>query len=338
MNNIKQLDEIMCTPTKDLINDIAKISGDIMVLGAGGKMGPTLCKLAYNAIKAANINKDVYAVSRFSNKFHADDLSSYGIKVIRADLLKEEDLQALPNIKNIIYMIGRKFGTSDDQSLTWAMNAYLPGRVAERFKDSNIVVFSTGNVYPFVSVKTGGCKEDNHLDPVGIYAQSCLGRENVFRYFSNKYKTPILIYRLNYAIDLRYGVLLEIAKSVFNKTPLNITSSYANVIWQGDANEIALRSLLHCKYPPEVLNVTGKDIINIKETALKFGNIFNIVPIFTGKENDMCLLSDSSKSASLMGKNKTSLDYMIKLIANWVTNDGETIDKPTHFQERQGKF
>jgi len=338
MNTIKQLDEIMCTPTKDLINDIKKIDGDIMVLGAGGKMGPTLCKLAYNAIKKANVNKTIYAVSRFSNQLHADDLSSYGIKVIKADLLKEEDLQSLPNIKNIIYMIGRKFGTSEDQSLTWAMNAYLPGRVAERFRDSNIVVFSTGNVYPFVSVKTGGCKEDSKLDPVGIYAQSCLGRENVFRYFSNKYKTPILIFRLNYAIDLRYGVLLEIAKSVFNKKPIDITSSHVNVIWQGDANEIALRSLLHCKYPPEVLNVTGKDIINIKETAFKFGKIFNIEPIFTGKESELCLLSDSSKSASLMGENKTSLDKMIELIANWVANDGETLDKPTHFQERQGKF
>nr|MDA3847136.1 epimerase [Vallitaleaceae bacterium] len=298
----------------------------------------TLCKLAINAIKEAKLSQKLYAVSRFSNQSHADDLASYGIEVIKADLLEDEQLQALPEVKNVIYMVGRKFGTSDDQSLTWAMNAYLPGRVAEKFKNSNTVVFSTGNVYPFVPVKDGGCKETDPTGPVGIYAQSCLGRENVFKYFCNRYKTPMLLYRLNYAIDLRYGVLLEIAKTIYNKKPLDITSSYANVIWQGDANETAIRSLLHCHYPIETLNVTGITTIRIKDVAKAFGKIFDVEPSFTGIENDMCLISNSSKSEKLFGENQTSLDDMIKMTADWVINNGKMLDKPTHFQERQGKF
>ncbi len=338
METIKELDQYMCTPTDKLLNDISKIDGDIMVLGAGGKMGPTLCKLAINAIKQSGISKKIIAVSRFSNDEHASDLQSHGIDVIKADLLEEEQLQALPEVPNIIYLVGRKFGTSDDQSLTWAMNAYLPGRVAEKFKNSRIVVFSTGNVYPFVPITDGGCNESDPVGPVGIYAQTCLGRENIFRYFSNKYKTKMLLFRLNYAIDLRYGVLLEIGKAVYNKKPLNITSSNVNVIWQGDANEIAIRSLLHCDYPLDILNVTGKEILRVKDLANLFGKHFGIEPIFEGEESKQCLLSNSSKCEKIYGRNQTSVETMISLIANWISKDGQTIDKPTHFQERKGDF
>jgi len=338
MKTINELDEFMCKPSEALITDMKNINGDIMVLGAGGKMGPTLCKLVSNAISEAKISKKIYAVSRFSNKARIKDLEANGISVIKADLLEENQLASLPDIKNIIYMAGRKFGTSDDQSLTWAMNAYLPGRIAEKFKKSNIVIFSTGNVYPFVPISGNGCIETDPTGPVGIYAQSCLGRENIFKYFSNKYKTPMLLFRLNYAIDLRYGVLLEIAKTVYNNKPLNITSSYANVIWQGDANEIAIRSLLHCNYPIEVLNVTGNTAIRIKDIAYKFADIFNTTPIFEGSESTMCLLSNSSKCTKLFGENSTSLNDMITMISVWIKNNGETIDKPTHFQERKGNF
>ncbi|MBN2853483.1 MAG: NAD-dependent epimerase/dehydratase family protein [Clostridia bacterium] len=338
MNTIKELDDFMSNPSKRLIEDIKKIDGDIMVLGAGGKMGPTLCKLTANAIKHADIDKKVYAVSRFSDQSHVDDLMSYGIIVIKADLLENDQLEALPDIKNIIYMAGRKFGTSDDQSLTWAMNAYLPGRVADKFRKSRIVVFSTGNVYPFVKVKSNGCLETDPVGPVGIYAQSCLGRENVFRYFSNKYKTPMLFYRLNYAIDLRYGVLLEVAKAVYNNQPLDITSSHANIIWQGDANESAIRCLLHCSYPPEILNVTGKEMIRLKTVAEKFGKLFDKAPVFIGEESDECLLSNASKSIEWFGENLVTVDDMIAMIADWVKKGGQTIDKPTHFQERKGNF
>lgn len=338
MKTIAELDEFMCRASKSLVNDIKKISGDIMVLGAGGKMGPTLCKLAVNAIKEAGISKNVLAVSRFSNEQHANDLENHGIKIIRADLLNESDLAALPDVPNIIYMAGRKFGTSEDQSLTWAMNAYLPGRIADRFKNSRIVVFSTGNVYPFVNVKSGGCKETDSVGPVGIYAQSCLGRENVFRYFSNKYGTPILLFRLNYAIDLRYGVLLEIAKTVKAGKPLDVTTGYFNIIWQGYANEVALRCLLYCKSPAEILNVTGMETVSARETAEKFAEIFDIEATFTGTEQESALISNASRCAELFGEPDVSISDMINMTADWVQNNGETLDKPTHFQEREGKF
>jgi len=338
MKTIKELDRLMCKPSVALINDIKAIEGDIMVLGAGGKMGPTLCKLAINAISEAGIDKKVVAVSRFSNEKHAQNLESHGIHVIKADLLNESELESLPDIPNIIYMAGRKFGTSEDQSLTWAMNAYLPGRVADRFKKSRIVAFSTGNVYPFVNIDSSGCHETDETGPVGIYAQSCLGRENVFRYFSNKNNTPILLYRLNYAIDLRYGVLLEIARTVKAQKPLNITTGFFNIIWQGYANEVAIRCLLHCESPAKVMNVTGIETVSARETAEKFAKIFNVKTQFTGTEQDTALLSNATPCMDLFGSPDVSLDDMIEMTAKWINNEGETLDKPTHFQERQGKF
>jgi nucleoside-diphosphate-sugar epimerase len=338
MKTIRELDEFMCSPSNAFVEDIKKINGDIMVLGAGGKMGPTLCKLAANAVKAAGISKKIIAVSRFSNEYHATDLSESGVTVIKADLLNEPDLASLPEVPNIIYMAGRKFGTSEDQSLTWAMNAYLPGRIADRFKNSRIVAFSTGNVYPFVDIRSKGCLETDPTGPVGIYANSCLGRENVFRYFSNRNGTPVLLFRLNYAIDLRYGVLIEIAKTVKDGKPLDISTGYFNVIWQGYANEVAIRCLLHCKSPAAVMNVTGIETVSARETAEKFANIFGVDAKFTGKEQPTALLSNASKCMDIFGKPGLSLDDMIKLTAEWISNDGQTLDKPTHFQEREGKF
>lgn len=338
MRTTADLDEFMCRPSNALIDDIRKINGDIMVLGAGGKMGPTLCKLAVNAIKQAGLSKKIYAVSRFTNSIHSENLESYGVIVIKADLLDENSLSSLPDVPNIIYMAGRKFGTSDDQSLTWVMNVYLPGRIAEKFKNSRIVVFSTGNVYPFTDIDSGGSTENSPVGPVGIYAQSCLGRENIFRYFSNKYNTPMLMFRLNYAIDLRYGILLEIAKTVKSGKPLDITTGYFNVVWQGYANEIAIRSLPHCESPIRILNVTGFETVSAKETAYKFASYFNTTAVFTGSEQSTALLSNASKCMKLFGKPSVSLDEMISMIADWIKNEGETISKPTHFQERDGKF
>lgn len=338
MKNIIELDEFMCRPSPALIDDISKIKGDIMVLGAGGKMGPTLCKLAANAIKEAGISKKIYAASRFTDAAHAHDLTSNGIEVFRTDLLDEDKLGRLPHIPNIIYMAGRKFGTSDDQSLTWVMNSYLPGRIADKFRHSNIVVFSTGNVYPFVDIDSGGSREDSPTGPVGVYANTCLGRENVFRYFSKKYGTPVLLFRLNYAIDLRYGVLLEIARAVYSGKPLDITTGYFNVIWQGYANEVAIRSLLHCDSPPRILNVTGMETVSARETAQKFAKLFDKEVKFKGKEQQTALLSNASYCNHLFGEPSVSLDEMIEMTAQWVIDGGETLDKPTHFQEREGKF
>lgn len=338
MRTIKELEEIMTSPTLRLIEDFKKISGDIMILGVGGKMGPTLAKLAKRASDQAGLNKRIIGVSRFSSGTLQSELEACGIETIAADLLDDEQLQALPDVQNIIYMAGKKFGTLGNEHFTWAMNAYLPGRVAEKFKKSNIVVFSSGNIYPFVDTRKGGCTEDTPTNPVGEYAQSCLGRERVFTYFSKKNNTPILLYRLNYAIDMRYGVILEIAKQVFNNKPIDLTTGQVNVIWQGDANEYAIRSLLHCSTDPTILNITGPETASVRWIAEEFGRLFNKNVSFTNEEVPSALLNNSGKAHKKFGYPSVSLQQMIEWTAEWLQNDGAVIDKPTHFQERQGAF
>jgi len=329
---------MLTQPSPALKSDIAKIEGDILILGAGGKMGPSLGILAKRAIDESGEKKEVICVSRFSDKEQKAELENNGIRVVVADLMNEEDLKLLPDVKNIIYMVGHKFGTSENQSLSWALNSYLPGMVASRYPSSSIVVFSTGNVYPLMNVLSGGATENDAVGPVGEYAQSCLGRERVFEYFSKVNKTPLLIYRLNYAIDLRYGILLEIAQSVYNDQPIDLQTGHVNVIWQGDANEMALRSLLHCSTPPSVLNVTGPETVSVRWLAAEFGKWFDKEPVFVNQEQPTALLSNASKSFKLFGYPSVSLLQMIEWTANWVRNDGKTLDKPTKFQEREGAF
>jgi nucleoside-diphosphate-sugar epimerase len=321
-----------------LANDIAKIEGDILILGAGGKMGPAMAKLAQDAINEAGIEKKIIAVSRFSEDSVFERLNSQGIETIKADLLNDNDLDKLPQIPNIIYLAGHKFGTSGNESYTWTMNSYLPGKVAEKFHKSNIVVFSSGNVYPLSPVVNGGMTEDMQASPVGEYAQSCLGRERVFAYFSRKNSTPMFIYRLNYANDVAYGVLLEIAKSVKEEGEIDLSMGNVNVIWQGDANEIAIRALLHCSTPPRVVNVTGPEMISVRWLANEFGKIFGKSPKFSGIESSDALLSNAAECFKLFGYPNVSLKQMVELIGCWVAEGGKTINKPTHFQERKGEF
>lgn len=325
-------------PSTDLISDIKSIQGDIMILGAGGKMGPSLALLAKQAIDASGMNKKVIAVARFSNKDAERELIENGVDVLKADLLNERELQSLPFVNNILYLAGTKFGTQGNESYTWAMNTYLPGRVAAKFKDSRIVVFSTGNVYPFTKFDSGGARESTSTQPIGEYAQSCLGRERMFQYFSSLHHTPLLIYRLNYAVDVTYGVLLEIGKSVKNQIPIDLSMGFVNVIWQADANEIAIRGLLHCNYPAKILNVTSDSIYSIRELAESFGNYFNILPIFKNKEEETALLSNASECVKLFGKQKVKLHTMIGIISEWILLNGYTLNKPTHFSERKGNF
>ncbi|MEP7322230.1 MAG: epimerase [Saprospiraceae bacterium] len=325
-------------PSSDLITDIARLDGDIILLGVGGKMGPSMALLARQACDAAGIKKRIIGVARFSEAGLEEKLKSQGIETIHADLLNDEQLQSLPDIKNVLYLAGTKFGTHGNESYTWAMNTYLPGRVANKFKNSNIVVFSTGNVYPFVPVSSGGAVESLSPDPIGEYGQSCLGRERVFQFFSAKNNTPILIYRLNYAIDVTYGVLVELAKSVIGGKPIDLRMGYVNIIWQGDANEIAIRALLHCSTPAKILNVTGPGVISVRWIAEEFGKLFNETPQFTGEEQPTALLNNASESFLLFGQPKVSLKEMMELIAHWLKEGGKTIHKETHFQERTGKF
>lgn len=338
MRTVEELELRMTEPSAELIEDMARLDGDLMLLGVGGKMGPTMAKMARRALDAAGVNKRIIGVSRFSDSSLVQELNAAGIETIAADLLNEDELAALPDVPNIIYLAGRKFGTTGQEHLSWAMNTYLPGRVAAKFRDSSIVAFSTGNVYPLTPVAWGGATESTPVAPVGEYAQSCLGRERIFEYFSHRNGTPLLIFRLNYAIDMRYGVLNEVAQAVWEGRPIDLSMGHVNVIWQGDANEIALRSLHHCSTPPTVLNVTGPETISIRKLALRFGELFGKDPIFEGEESATALLSDAAKMNRLFGYPKVSLDQMIEWTAGWVAAGNVTYDKPTHFQEREGKF
>jgi len=325
-------------PSDDLVSEIAGLDGDILILGVGGKMGPALARVAKQAADKAGINKKITGVARFSEPRLREELNTDGIETICADLLLDDQLRALPDIKNVLYLAGTKFGTTGNESLTWAMNSYLPGRIAQKYKNSRIVVFSTGNVYPLTPVVMGGADETLTPQPVGEYAQSCLGRERVFQYYSLKNNTPILIYRLNYANDVTYGVLLEVARSVKERRALDLRMGHVNVIWQGDANEMALKAFRHCAVPSKILNITGPETISVRWLANEFGKLLGETPQFINHEEDTALLSNAAESCRLFGYPKVPLKKMMELIVNWINEHGKMINKPTHFQERAGQF
>lgn len=321
-----------------MVAAVAALEGDILILGVGGKMGPTLAKQTKRAIDSAGVAKKVVGVSRFSTPGVRETLQEAGIETITADLLSEDCLQNLPDIHNVILMAGRKFGSTDNESLTWAMNGYMPGRVAEKFRSSRLVVFSTGNVYPLMPISHGGATESSPVDPIGEYAQSCLSRERICAYFSSQHSTPMAILRLNYAIDLRYGILLDIAEKVYAEEPIPLQMGNVNVIWQGDANAIVLRAFAHCQSPPLVLNVTGPETVSIRYLASCFGRLFNKPPHFEGEEAATALLSNAARCHQLFGYPRVSLEQMIEWVAEWVQIGGTTLRKPTQFEVRDGKF
>ncbi len=333
-----QLEEQLCRPSDRLVEDVSKIKGNILILGLGGKMGPSLAKLAKRAVDAAGKDTVIMGASRFSNPEVRQEMEQSGIQTFAGDLLDEGFLQHLPEADNVIYMAGHKFGTSGAASYTWAMNTYLPARVASRYMDANIVAFSTGNVYPFVSIDGHGADENTPLSPLGEYAQSCLGRERMFEYFSEKNGTPTTLYRLNYALDLRYGVLNDIAMAVKMEKPIDLSMGYVNVIWQGDANEYAIRSILHCAAPAMPLNVTGPEVLSVAELANTFGKLFQKKPIFEGSPLPTALLSDARRAYQLFGEPTIKIHQMIEWTVQWIEQGGTQLGKPTHFQERKGKF
>lgn len=338
MHTIEQLEAKLAEPSEALIKQLSSIDGDIVVLGVGGKMGPSLARLAANAVRAGGLGKRVIGVSRFSSSETRQELEAAGVETISCELLDDEALKALPNAANVIYMAGNKFGTTGREHFTWAMNTYLPGRVAEKYKDSRIVVFSSGNIYPFMPVGGGGADESIAPEPLGEYAQSTLGRERIFEYHSHKYGTPMTMFRLNYAIDMRYGVLLELARAINEGRPIDLTTGYANVIWQGDANAMALRSLAIASSPPAILNVTGPETMSVRWAAGQMSKRLGKEATFEGKESETALLNNASKSHQLFGYPSVSLLQMIDWTAEWVMQGGATWNKPTHFQERKGKF
>lgn len=338
MTTIAQLTERLTQPSPRLVEDIKKIKGDILILGVGGKMGPSLAILAKKAFIQAGLDNRVIGVSRFSDPEKRQYLASYGVETIQGDLLDEACLAGLPTVGNVIFMAGQKFGTLGQEDFTWAMNTYLPGRVAEKFKEARIVAFSTGNVYPFTDVNGTGATEGMPVGPVGEYAQSCLGRERMFQYFAKKNNTPTLIFRLNYALDLRYGVLNDIARKVWNEQTIDLSMGFVNVIWQGDANAYAIRSLLHCQSPATVLNVTGPEKLSLKRLAETFGERMQKQVRFAASPMPTALLSDASLCFEWMGMPETSAEELIDWTVEWITQGGEALDKPTKFQIRDGKF
>ncbi len=338
IENEEMLDEVLSIPDQSLIDFMKRLDGDIAILGIGGKMGPTLGKLAVNAIKAAGVKKEVFGVSRFGDAAARQQLEDWGIKTISCDLMDRDSVAKLPDFKNIIYMAGRKFGTGGTEDLTWAMNVVVPAIVGERFKGSRITVFSTGCVYPLVSANTCGCTEDAVLEPIGEYTQSCLGRERVFGHASRAYGTKVLMFRLNYAIDMRYGVLHDIGTQVWNDQPVNNIVGHFNVIWQGDANRIALLSLEEAASPAVPLNVTGPEMISIEYIAERFAKLMGKSITYTGKSADRCYLNNSAKAMSLFGYPRVSLEKMIDWQAAWLMKGGRSLGKPTKFEVNDGKF
>lgn len=338
MITVEQLEAKLAEPTQELVNDLGRVSGDLILLGVGGKMGPSLAKLAVNAIREGGLNKRVIGVSRFSNAEARLELEEAGVETISCELLDDEALRALPHAENVIYMAGNKFGTKGREHFTWAMNTYLPGRVADKFKDSRIVVFSSGNIYPFLPVSGGGADEQVTPQPIGEYAQSTLGRERIFEYHSHKNGTPMAMYRLNYAIDMRYGVLLELARAVNEEREIDLTMGFANVIWQGDANAMALRCLTQCDSPPNIVNITGPETLSIRWAANEFAKRMGKEARLTEAESETALLNNASKSHQLFGYPRVSLLQMVDWTAEWVKQGGATWNKPTHFQERKGNF
>jgi nucleoside-diphosphate-sugar epimerase len=332
--DLAALEELLCRPTRVLIDELTSVDGDIMVLGVGGKMGPTVAGLAKNAAP----QKRVIGVARFSEPGLKESLETRGIETIACDLMNEDELAALPKIKNIIFMAGRKFGAEGDLALTWAMNSHVPALVAQAFPQSRIIAFSTGCVYPFVPVSSRGATEDVPPDPPGEYAQSCVGRERMFEYFSKKLGTPGRLYRLNYAIDMRYGVLHDIARKIVARKPVDVTMGHVNLIWQGDAAAQALRCLPRCTIPTSPINVSGPEILSVRTLAQQIGARLGIEPIVTGTENATAWITDTSEALRLFGPPVIDTDRMIAWTADWIARDQPSLDKPTKFEVRDGRY
>ena len=332
--DIEALDELLCRPSQALIGDLDKIDGDILVLGVGGKMGPTLAGLA----KAAQPKRKVIGVARFSEPGVKERLELRGIETIHCDLLDAAAVSALPKSANIIFMAGRKFGAEGNLALTWAMNAHVPALVAQAFRASRIVAFSTGCVYPFAPVDSKGSDETMAPNPPGEYAQSCVGRERLFEYFSNQYKTPGRLFRLNYAIDMRYGVLHDIATKVATGKPIDVSLGHVNFIWQGDAASQALRCIAHCDTPTSPINVSGHEILAVRDLASEFGKLLGRAPILVGKEEPTAWLTDTSQAVKLFGLPVVDTGRLIKWTADWVSRSMPSLGKPTKYEVRDGRY
>jgi nucleoside-diphosphate-sugar epimerase len=333
-----ELEDRLSEPTPGVVDALARLDGDLMVLGAGGKMGPSLARMARRAFDAAGVRRRVLAVSRFGDGRAETFLRAHDVEPIRCDLLDPDQLQRLPEIPNVVFMTGRKFGSTSNETLTWAMNAYLPGMVCRKFCRSRIVAFSTGNVYGLTPVALGGSVEDDLLRPIGEYAMSALGRERIFDHFSRQYGIPLVLLRLNYATELRYGVLVDVARRVFAEEPIDLAMGHLNAIWQGDANAAALQAFTLTASPPRILNIAGPELLSVRRLAEQFGRLFGKNVVFRGSEAAEAFLSNAQAAHRLFGYPRVSAAQLVEWIADWVRAGGENLGKPTHFEVRDGSY
>jgi nucleoside-diphosphate-sugar epimerase len=334
LRNVAELDEFLCRPSAALVEFMRSLEGDIMVVGAGGKVGPTMARLAKRAVDAAEVRKRILAVDIAP----LDALAAEGIETVRCDLMDLADVGNLPKAQNIVYMVGRKFGSTGAESLTWAINCLVAYHVARGFQGCRVAAFSTGCVYPVMHISTGGATEETPPAPVGEYAQSCLGRERMWDYFADQGKLDVVHIRLNYAVECRYGVLYDIGSRVWTGEAVDVTTGYANVIWQGDACSQILRALALASRPAAVLNVTGPELFSIRQVAQQFGRLLGREPKFCGEENGRGYLNNATKANGLFGNPSVPLSRIVEYTAQWIMAGGENLGKPTHFEAQDGKY
>lgn len=336
--DLHQLEELLSEPTEGVIDTVGRLKGDVIVLGVGGKMGPSLARMLRRGADAAGESRRVIGVSRFSSPELPRQLDGWGIETIAADLLDSEALARLPNVPNVVYMAGMKFGSTGQQARTWAMNAVLPADVCRKYRGAKIVAFSTGNVYPMTPVADGGATEDIEPEAIGEYAQSCLGRERVFEHFSRTDGTPVAIIRLNYAVEMRYGVLVDLATRIHKGETIDLSTGHFNCIWQGDANAMSIRAFDHVSSPPCVLNVTGPETLRVREVCEQLGRKLDREPVFRGNESATAYLSNASVACRLFGPPCVPVQTVLEWTADWVKRGERSLGKPTHFETRDGRF
>lgn len=335
---VEQLEDLLSTPTPEVVETLARLEGDILVLGVAGKLGPTLARMARRASRSAGSERRIIGVSRFSSVEQRASLEAHGIETIRCDLTDEDAVARLPQAPNVVFMAGMKFGSTGQEARTWAINCYAPAVVCRRYPQSRIVAFSTGNVYGLAPVGAGGSLESVTANPVGDYAMSCLGRERIFEHFGRTQGTRTALVRLNYATELRYGVLVDLARAVYQGETVDLTMGFLNAIWQGDANALALRAFDHVAAPPFVVNVTGPEELSVREVCEELGRLMGKTPRFTGREAKDALLSNAGLARRVFGPPRIDARKMIEWIAGWLLAGGARLDKPTHFSVRDGRF
>lgn len=333
-----QLEEMLSRPTQGVVETMRRMQGDLIVLGAGGKIGPSLAAMARRASDLAGVPRRILGVSRFSNAVLRADLERQGIETHSCDLLEPGAVDRLPDMPNVLYLAAMKFGAAGQSPTTWAMNSFLPGRVAEKFRHGRIVAYSTGNVYAMVPVASGGSREDDPPSPQGDYAMSCVGRERIFQFFSLRHGTPVAIVRLNYAHEVRYGVLCDIVQHVLAGQAIDLTMGYFNAIWQGDSNAMTLQCFDHAASPAWVVNLAGAETLSVRQVAATLGERLEKSVAFTGTESADAFLSNAQRSHALFGRPRVAIDQLLDWIADWHRRGGAVLGKPTKFQIRDGQF